>query len=197
VQAASDEKINRAKADGIAAALIDDVVEVAIGRIIAETVVAFETQFFEQVKVNGLKNLLGAGGHIDALAQTVGPLIVEGLIRVKVDVRVLSARQQTGPLLQVEFLAISQAKREKRFVIVLTGKMGNDLEGAAAQNGVGAQEMGLEPFGGVLSVGEELIANGAVNGRVIIREERNKGISLFFRELYGPFLIGETRLHFS
>jgi len=111
-----------------------------------------------------------------------------------VHVGILGACEQASALLQVQFLAIRQAKTEKGLVIILAGKVGDDLHGAPAHHRITAEHVRPEPLTDFLAVGKKLVADRLVNSRIVVHEQADQGVPLLFRDRYGP-LTGETRLH--
>src|SRR5206468_8983682 len=93
MQTAAHKQVNGAEADRVAAALIDDVVQIAIPRVVSIPITPMEIKLLEQIVVDALQDLFRARGKVQPLAQLARPMIIQGLIRMGVDVGILSARQ--------------------------------------------------------------------------------------------------------
>jgi hypothetical protein len=87
-------------------------------------------------------------------------------------------------LFQVERRAVvADAKGEETVVGGLPREVLEDFLRAAAEQGIAAQRVRTQPVAGGLAGGKDFPADGGIDGRVVVGEERDEG---------GAFAVGES-----
>lgn len=118
--------------------------------------------------------------------------------RLRVDGRIPGLGEHQRALLQVEVLSVPEAEGKKVVIGGLAVKVQNDLLRPAAEGRVIAHRVRAEPLGGAGAAGNNLLADRAVNGRVLIREQVKQSESLAlgepFRQCYGASAIHSLKL---
>src|SRR5690606_8730656 len=100
------------------------------------------------------------------------------LIGVNVDVWILCLGEEQRAGLNIELLAMRNAKGEEPIVGGLTEEMLNDFERATAEQRVTAESGGLEPASGRKAIGEDFGADGLVHRRILIGQKTEKCLLL-------------------
>ena len=93
-------------------------------------------------------------------------------------------REQPGALFEVEFLTVADAEGEKVVIGGLALEVEDDMPRAPAQRGVVAHRVRTKPLRGGRPAGNDLLADRAVNGWVLVRQQADQGEPLALRELF-------------
>ena len=112
-------------------------------------------------------------------------MVVERPVGVRIGVGVLRLGQQTQGLLQVEFLAVVQAKIQEPLIAVLPGQMVHDLQGAPAHRRIVAEHVGPQPFASHPAIIQNSAAHHVVNGRIVVHQQADQGGPLLGRQSGG------------
>lgn len=185
LEAAGEQEVEEREVDGIAFAAVDDAVKIAVLRVVVVFLVAGEAEFVEEVVVDRGEDFLAGFGGVDSFAKFDGEIVEQRAIGFDVDVRILREAEEPNTFFDVEFLAVLEAKSQEPSVGFLAIKVPDDFPRAAAQERVAAQTMRAKPFTGFFAKGQDFVADGAVNGGVVIAEEVDESFSLAFRKLFG------------
>lgn len=194
LEASREQKIDKAKVDGIAGAAVHDAVQVTVLRVVIILFVAVKAQHIENVFVECGQNVFGLAARVDAFAQFAGVAVEERGVGLKVDVGILSLGEQPRALFEVEVAAFGEAKGEEAVIGDLAGEVLDDFLRAPAQGGFAAQGVRTQPVRRAAAAGKDFLANGLVNDGAFVVEEGNQGRLLAFRERNGR-LDGGSRTH--
>src|SRR4051812_8321282 len=96
--------------------------------------------------------------------------------------RILRFRQQPGPFLKVEVLAMLQAKSQEVIVSRKPCKMEDQLLRSPSKGRIVTQTIRPKPVGGDRAVGNYLFANGVIDRKVFVSEELQQRQSLALRQ---------------
>jgi hypothetical protein len=95
----------------------------------------------------------------------------------------MGLRKQPRALLEVELLAVAEAKAEKLIICRLPFEVEDDLLRTPAHRGVVAHDVRPQPLDGWRAVGEKLFPDSLVNGGVLICQQTDQGKPFALREL--------------
>ena len=109
------------------------------------------------------------------MAQFSGKIIQEGRVRLDVDVRVVSLRQQPRALFEIEILAVLQAESQEVVVCRLAIEMADDFLRAPPPDRIAVQRAWTQPGARGFSTRKDFLAHRFVNRRVLVAQQIEQG----------------------
>src|ERR1039458_9611997 len=178
-----EQNIHQAQVDGIASPLVYHAVQVTVFRVVIVLLVAREAKVVKEIVVDDAEDILRLDLGSQTAPEFVRVTVQHSLVGLDIDQRILCLREQPCRQFEVEFLAVTEAKRKEMVVRRLAVEVQNDLARAPAQRWVVAHGERPQPLGGRGTAGKKLLADRPVNHWIIIAQQTEQGDALALREL--------------
>lgn len=197
-EAAHEQYIYEAEADGIAGAAIQHGVDEAVVRVVIIFHVPGEAEFAEDEFIHADEQAFFRIARGEPFPEFARHVIEQCAVSCGVDFRVLCLSEEQRAFFEIKLRFVLKAVSHEARVSGLAVEMLNDVFGVFTKCGVAAELAGLEPYLCVAAEGDELLFYGLIDHRVFVAEQLDERGDLGFRE-FGVLFFGglgeRRRLH--